>query len=272
MKIIFIKNFFFVRWFNKTMFEAFNNHDRILLLAHVPFGIDELVLTKFYNNEYQDKLLSIINQYSKNIIMCFSAHRHQDTFGVYSTSQTTMGILAHPSITPRDFYSEPSIRYYSYNRKSLILNDYEQYILNLIKTERTKIDEWILSYRFSSWYHQTEGLTSEHLLQLVYLIGNNTFYLKRFLLPHYYRKTLILTKEKIIQTLCSLLLFNFDEFMNCTKTLPNKQFEYKTIIMNYSLESNVLRNEQFNEDRYFYPYMTIVLMTLCIVFYWNFKN
>ncbi|CAF4253027.1 unnamed protein product [Rotaria socialis] len=46
------------------------------------------------------------------------------------------------------FVLEPSICYYSYNRKSFALIDYEQYALNLIKTEQTQIDRWSLSYQF----------------------------------------------------------------------------------------------------------------------------
>jgi hypothetical protein len=156
-----------------------------------------------------------------------------------------MGILAHPSISPLDFLTDPSIRHYSYNRKSLILNDYEQYILNLVTTEQTQRDEWLLSYRFSSWYHQPKELTPKNLLKLIHLIKTNSFYLKRFILTQHYRENILLTSEKIIQKLCALTLFNFDELTLCTKLLNNEQFKYKSMMINYSSELNVLINEQF---------------------------
>jgi hypothetical protein len=249
------------------MSEAYNLNDRILLLLHVPFGIDEMVLIKFYNNEYEQKILFVINKYSNNIIMCFTGHRHQDAFRIYSSLNTTMGILGHPSITPLDFLTEPSIRYYSYNRKTLILNDYEQYTLNLIKTEQTQIDEWLLSYRFSSWYYQPKELTSKNLLKLVHLIRNNPFFLKRFLLTQHYRENLLLTSHKIIQTLCSLTFFNFDEFILCTKLLRNKQFKYKSMMMNYSLELNVLINEQLIQYKIIYRYIAIIFFIILWIIY-----
>jgi hypothetical protein len=67
-----------------------------------------------------------------------------------------MGILGHSSIGSFGFLTNPSIRYYSYNRKSLILNDYKQYIFNLIKIEQTQINEWLLSYRISFMISSTK--------------------------------------------------------------------------------------------------------------------
>jgi hypothetical protein len=252
------------------MSEATNLNDRILLLIHVPFGIDEMVFKNFYTTEYEHKLLFIINKYSSNIIMCFTGHRHQDTFRIYSSLDAKMGILSHPSISPLDFLAEPSIRYYSYNRKSLILNDYEQYILNLIKTEQTQHDEWLLSYRFSSWYDQPKELTSNNLLNLIHLIKTNSFYRKRFLLTQHYRENILLTTHKIIQKLCALTMFNFDELLQCTKLLRNKQFEYKNMMINYSLESNVLINEQFIQYKILYPYMAIILTVILFLVYKKF--
>ena len=226
------------------MSDAYHLNDRILLLIHLPFGIDEIWLMKFYNNVYEQQLLTIIDKYSRNIIMCLTGHRHQDTFRLYSSSTTVMGILGNPSISPLDFLAEPSIRYYSYDRKSLVLYDYDQYILNLIETERTQIDRWILSYRFSSWFNQPLELTSTNLAKLVQQVRNDSFYLKKFLLTQHYRTNLTLTSLQIIQTLCALTRFNFDEFHRCTNSFKNQHHNYPPMAMNYSLESNVLINEQ----------------------------
>jgi hypothetical protein len=246
------------------MSEAYYLNDRILILTHVPFGIDDMLLTKFFRIEYEQQLLEIIDKYSKNIIMCLTGHRHQDSFRIYSSLNTTMGILGHSSISPLHYYTDPSIRYYSYNKKSLILNDYEQYILNLIQTEQTQIDQWILSYRFSSWYHQSNELTSINLRKLIHQIRNNPFYLKRFLLTQHYRENLTLTTDQIIQTLCALTLFDFDQLILCIKLLKNQQDKYPYMIMNYSLESNVLINEQLIQYEIEYQYGIIPL----VIFLW----
>ncbi|CAF4040933.1 unnamed protein product [Rotaria sp. Silwood2] len=241
-----------IMWFNKTMFDAHNLNDRVLLLAHVPFGINENLLYKFYHIKYEQRLLSIINKYSSNIIMCLSAHRHQDLFRVYSSLNTTMGIIGHPSISPIGYLSQPSIRKYSYDRKSLILTDYEQYSFNVHEAERTQKDVWTFSYRFSSWYHQSKELTSKNLFQLIYLIRAKPFYLKRFLLTKHYTENIILTNHRIVQTLCALTLFNFDEFLSCTRKLEKKGVQYDNIAFNNSLENNSHVNEQLIEYRIIY--------------------
>jgi len=256
------------RWFNKTMSDAYNLNDRILLLAHVPFGINENLLYRFYDIKYEQKLLSIITKYSSNIIMCLSGHRHQDTFRVYSSLNTTMGILGHPPISPISYLSQPSIRKYLYNRKSLLLSDYEQYSLNLIEAERTQKDQWIFSYRFSSWYHQTKELTSKKLFHLVYLIRKKSFYLKRFLLTKHYSDKSILTNHKIIQTLCALTLFHFDEFILCTRLLENKNIQYDYLNINKSLEINAFINEQLIEYRIIYKRVAISLFIIIIIILW----
>jgi len=181
-----------------------------------------------------------------------------------------MGILGHSSISPLDFQTDPSIRYYSYNRKSLILNDYEQYTLNLMKTGQTQRDEWLLSYRFSSWYHQTNELTSKTLLKIVYLIKTNSFYRKRFILTQHYRQKILLTSEKIIQKLCALTLFDFHEFNLCTKFLTKKQYEYKSMMINYPQEFDVLVNEEVNPYKILSPYMAIILVVILLIIYKKF--
>ncbi|CAF4362627.1 unnamed protein product [Rotaria socialis] len=211
-----------IQWFNKTLLDAHDSHDRVLLLTHVPFGVNENLLYKFYDLKYEQKLLSIIDKYSSSIIMCLSGHRHQDIFRVYSSSNTTMGIIGHPSISPVGYLSQPSIRKYSYNRQTHTLKDYEQYSLNVNEAERTQKDRWALSYRFSSWYHQSKEITSTSLLRLIYLIRTNPMYSRRFLLTKHQTDRTTLKKHRIIQTLCALTLFNFDEFILCTRILEKK--------------------------------------------------
>lgn len=233
------------------MSDAFHQNDRVLLLTHLPFGIDEILITRFYVLFFEQKLFSIIEKYSQNIIMCLTGHRHVDTFRVYSNRNTIMGIISHPSISPLDFFSDPSIRHYTYDRKSLILIDYDQYILNLIEAERTQIDQWTLAYRFSSWYHQTDVLTSENLRKLIDLIYNDFYYLKRFLITEHYRERLILTPQKIRQTLCSLIFYHFDEFIYCTKYLQANHWLTQSMTVNYSFEINGIINEQLNQTNIF---------------------
>ena len=249
------------------MFDASYRNDRILLLIHLPFGIEEMLLIPFYHLFFEQKLFSIIEKYSQNIIMCLAGHRHQDTFRVYSTSTTTMGILTHPSISPLDFFTDPSIRHYTYDRKSLTLIDYDQYILNLIEAERTQTDEWTLAYRFSSWYHQTDFLTSKSLLKLIDLIHRDFYYLKRFLLTEHYRERFIITAQKIRQTLCSLKLYHYDEFFYCTRYLQVNHWYETSLIMNYSFEINGIISEQLDQTNNFRRNLFMISFLLIMIWF-----
>ena len=251
------------------MFEAQNLNDRVILLAHVPFGINENLLYRFYRIQYEQKLLAIIKKYSSTIIICLSGHRHEDIFRVYTSSNTTIGILNHPSISPIGYLSKPSIRKYTYNRKSLLLNDYEQYTLDITEAERTQKDQWTLSYHFSSWYHQSKELTSESLHQLAYLIRTNSFYLKRFLVLKHSAESIVLTNHRIMQTLCALTLFNFDDFILCVRMLETQQIKYDRMVFNHSLERNVHLNEQLTEYRIIYKLIAIGLVISLSMIFWR---
>ncbi|UJR35397.1 hypothetical protein I4U23_028154 [Adineta vaga] len=263
-----------IEWFNRTMSDAYKLKDRVLLLTHLPFGMNEDLLYRFYDLNYEQKLLSIINQYSSIIIMCLTGHRHYDMFRVYSSGNITMGILNHPAISPVGHLTQPSIRKYSYNRQKLVLTDYEQYNLNILQVERTQNDVWSLSYRFSSWYRQKKEITSDSLFHLVHLIRENSFYLKRFLFNKHYSEKHFITNHKILHTLCALTLFNFDQLILCTRILKNKNLLYDNIIQNTSLEINVHMNEQMREYRNLYQRIIIllfafflILLTICYQIY-----
>lgn len=247
------------------MAEASKLKDRVLLLMHTPFGINENYLYNFYILKYEQALLSIINQYSSIILVCLSGHRHEDSFRVYSSSEATLGILSHPSISPIGYLSLPSIRRYRYNRVSIQLTDYDQYTLNLLESERTGRESWSLSYTFTSWYYQSREITSNSLRQLTYRVRTESSYLKRFLLAKYYSVNTTLTRHKIIQVVCAMTLFNFDEFILCTRLLEKKHLElYSEMIMNYLTQLNPHSAEQSNEYRHVYRRIAVFLFVVSI--------
>ena len=249
---------------NRTLATASKNNERILLLTHTPFGINEVWLYRFYELHYEQKLLSILEKYSDRILMCLTGHRHQDTFRVYSSSNRTIGILGHPAITPISRLSHPSIRRYVYRRTSLVLIDYDQYSLNLAEAEHRDLDQWRFAYRFSSWYHQGHELTSATLLELVHLIRRNSFYLRRFLITRHHAEQPKLTNHSIIQMLCALTLFHFDEFLFCTRFFEKKNLHYRNFIWTNSSDINVFLDEQMTEKRSLSRAILLVVIFLLI--------
>jgi hypothetical protein len=249
------------------MFNAYRRHERVLLVAHTPFGINDNLLYKFYEIIYEQKLLAIIEQYASSIVMCFSGHRHQDTIRLYPSVNSPMGIIGHPSISPISALSQPSIRRYLYDRHSIVLIDYDQYALNLIESERTDHDRWSLAYRFSSWYRQTNDLTSDNLYRLIYLIRTQSFYRRRFLLARHHAETVVLTDHQIIQELCGLTLFDFDRFLLCTQTLERKNRQLKTIrtiTMNNSWHTHIHEREQSMEYTTIYRWVAFVIVLIVV--------
>ena len=259
------------RWFNQTISNASKNNERILLLAHTPFGMNEELLYRFYEIEYEQKLLKIIEKYSHCILMCLSGHRHRDSFTIYSSSNRTMGILGHPSITPIGRLTHPSIRRYSYHRKALVLIDYDQYSLDLDEVERTERDQWKFSYRFSSWYHLSKDLTGETLLELVDLIRRNSFHLKRFFLIRHQADQPQLTNHSIIRTLCALTLIHFDELLFCTRFFEKNHLHFSNFTLKNSVQTNVFLHEQSLEktrlSRHIITVLSIVILIICCTLY-----
>ena len=254
------------RWFEQTMADAFHRNDRVLLLSHTPFGINENLHYRLFSIEHERKLLSVIDRYSSQIIMCLTGHLHQDMIRLYLTEKSTLGILSHPAISPISWLTNPSIRRYSYSRTSFDLIDYDQYALNLMETKQSNEARWKFTYRFSSWYQQSQSLSSDTLLRLVYLIRTDPFYLRRFLLLKHSAQTTTLTNQKILHTLCALTMFNFDEMILCTRTLQREKFFSSNVTtMNNSLEFDVHRKEQLWQYRRMYRRIAPILFSLLLV-------
>lgn len=248
------------------MMDATARKDRVLLLVHTPFGINENLLYKFLVLEYEQKLLSIISHHSSTIILCLSAHRHQDAFSFYSNKNGPMAIISQPAISPIGLLSRPSIRKFSYDRNSLDILDYDQYSLSLDEAHQTQNDLWRFAYRFSTWYYQSKGLTRDSLRYLIYLIRTQRSYLKRYLIAKYYPRQQILKKNQIIQALCALTKFDFDEFLICSKRLNEQNLEvHRDINLNYSRITNPHVQEQSTEYKRTYRFVAISLVVFLIV-------
>lgn len=213
-----------------------------------------------------------MNKYSERILMCLTAHRHQDTFRVYSSMNRTIGMLGHPSITPIVRLAHPSIRRYAYHRKSHVLIDYDQYSLNIARAEREDFDQWKFAYRFSTWYHQSQQLTSQTLLELVHLIRRNSFYLRRFLITRHHADQPNLTNHTIIQALCALTLFHFDEFLFCTRFFEKKNVYYRNFTWTNMSEINIFHHEQMMEtgnlsrDVMIIVVVIVLMISICCIF------
>ncbi|NJL18699.1 MAG: hypothetical protein HC938_17655 [Nitrospira sp.] len=182
-----------------------------------------------------------------------------------------MGILGHPSITPIGRLTHPSIRRYSYDRKALVLIDYDQYALDVDEAERTQYDRWNFAYRFSSWYHLSEDLTGETLLKLVGLIRRNSFHLKRFFLLRHQADQAQLTTHGIIRTLCALTLVHFDELLSCTRFSEKNDVFLPNLTLTNSRQTNVFLHEQSLErtrfSRHIITVLSIVFMIVVFTLY-----
>ncbi|CAF1489134.1 unnamed protein product, partial [Didymodactylos carnosus] len=232
-------------WFNKTIADADRNNEKVLLLLHVPPGINEDLLYRFLDLHYEQLLLSIIENYSHRIILCLAGHRHQDMFRVYKNKFV---ILGQPSLSPINSLTHPSIRHFSYDRYQLTINDYSQYALNLDNAFKSNIAHWQLMYTFSSWFNTKASSISINVLsKLVKLIKNDDeYYVKKFLLAKYHARQINASSHFLSVQICALTHLSFDEFLICIhKRKQNSKINYQ-ISFSYSRDKNVY--QEFDKE------------------------
>lgn len=135
-------------WLEKTLKEAEEKHESVLILGHIPPG-DET----FYVS-YCLYYIDLLERYQHIVVGQLFGHTHSDQFKVYTRKNgDAVGVaLLAPSVTPYNGRN-PSFRLFSY-KKALIeppvsakLLNYCNYLLNLTSANKAKnSSEWILGY------------------------------------------------------------------------------------------------------------------------------
>lgn len=142
-----------IEWLNETLYQAEQDKEVVWLIGHIYPGAGEAL--PFFDKEY----VEIYNRYQKTIMYQFWGHSHRDEFFLLQKTDdatwnpTGMGWIPG-SIMP-DFH-QPTVRIYYYNRSSLEILDYDQYLVNLDELNKQP-DLPIDKVEFTHYYSAKES-------------------------------------------------------------------------------------------------------------------
>lgn len=134
-----------IAWFNGQLNEARNLKEHVLIVMHVPPGIDgyetfsdtknnpthKLVYIWNYLN-YQDTFLNLIHDYQANIIGILASHTHMDGIRLLENRKEdsiTCLLISVPGIAP-GHGNNPAIKLIEYNPKTFALQNFITYYMN----------------------------------------------------------------------------------------------------------------------------------------------
>ncbi|VDP77685.1 unnamed protein product [Echinostoma caproni] len=157
-------------WMEKSLKWARENKAKVLLITHIPPGAQETNpnARPLYLDQYNDRIIEYIRDYSDVITAVLSGYGHTDTFRVIldKSYHPITTVLMSPSMDPRHISGtgsfNPRIRQYKYSRSTGRILDYRQFYLNLTQ----KHPQWELEYVARDEY-KLQDLSPQSLADLL---------------------------------------------------------------------------------------------------------
>jgi len=142
-------------WLKSQLNYAEKAKQKVLLVTHVPVGIDSFKTAKgsrgnivsFWLPNYTKEFLKLIKQYQPVVSGMVSGHIHMDIFQVLKSGPNPVFNTSVPSISPV-FGNNPGFKVYNYAPGSLMLQDYTTFYLD----EGRSRPKWKLEYSFNNAY------------------------------------------------------------------------------------------------------------------------
>lgn len=143
-------------WLNRQLADAKQNHQKVLIMMHIPIGIDIYItsylrllrLKELWQRSYIERFEATLKRYPNQIMSILAAHLHLDWFEVlkFPGIKEEIPIIGVPSISPI-FGNNPGFKIYSYFTQTLELENFVTYYYAL-KRSRT----WSRQYDFNHTY------------------------------------------------------------------------------------------------------------------------
>jgi sphingomyelin phosphodiesterase acid-like 3 len=189
-------------WLEQQLAAARSQHLQVLLVMHIPPGIDAFASLKqqpykiieMWQPEYTQRFNMDIADYAENIIGMLTAHTHADSFQLLTNRHgIKIPVSSTPSITPING-NNPGFKVFHYDATTLTLRDYQTFYAKL------SILQWQKEYDFNEIYQPgchnctlTDGMelltvTGElaNTYQLYYDMQSNTDPIHNSYNPYYW--------------------------------------------------------------------------------------
>lgn len=139
-----------LKWLSSALKEAKNAHKHVIMLQHIPYGLDTYTSTRQQNSimlmddKLQQQYLALLKQYKNTITTIYAGHFHMDYFELLeNTDIPVVSSVAFNSL----FANNPGFKLLDVDKNG-DLYDYQAFISNI---ESGNID-WQLEYKLSQAY------------------------------------------------------------------------------------------------------------------------
>jgi sphingomyelin phosphodiesterase acid-like 3 len=146
-------------WLSSKLYRAKTLGNRVILVMHIPPGIDSYnsakagsnkPATEFWQNRYFTRFGELMQSYGEIVEVAFAGHTHMDDFRVLSTpSGAAVAFRITPAVSPI-FGNNPAFSICDYSLSTGGISDLATYFLDLAKGGDNP--EWAFEYRFSKAY------------------------------------------------------------------------------------------------------------------------
>jgi sphingomyelin phosphodiesterase acid-like 3 len=140
-------------WLSKSFNDAKEKNRRVLILTHIPIGIDAYTsikmkyVTPFWSaneSKIANKYVKILKDNSSNILGIMMGHTHNDTYSIID-KELNLFEISTSSVTP-SHYNNSSFKIYSIDKNEI--KDFSTYYLD--RSEANPM--WKLEYTFTKFY------------------------------------------------------------------------------------------------------------------------
>jgi sphingomyelin phosphodiesterase acid-like 3 len=162
-----------IQWLTWKLYEAKTLTHKIILVMHIPPGIDAYTSWRrgdceppiqFWQDRYSIQFLELMRKYGDIVQIAFAGHTHMDDFRVFGATGNASPVVFRmtPAISPI-FGNNPAFSVLNYDGHSGDISDIATYYLNLANSGNNP--QWALEYRFPSAYGYS-SLTAMNLVAL----------------------------------------------------------------------------------------------------------
>lgn len=145
-------------WLNDTLATAKANNEKVMIIGHIPPGVDDAKVDSF------TLVHRILDTYADILVGTFFGHTHDDSIEIMrdfatGTVPRAMAFIT-PSITPYTNLN-PSWRQFTYDRDTFSLLDFTQYRTDLARANLEGKVTWVPAYSAKSAYNLNSLAASE---------------------------------------------------------------------------------------------------------------
>lgn len=210
-----------LNWLHLQLLQAKKDNQQILLVFHIPLGIDVYATLKeklskiipFWHAEFSHKFEQELTEFSSVITGILPAHIHMDAFQLVATDSTIANIPVSftPAISPI-YGNNPAFKIYQYDSESFELKNFETYYYPL----SLRPDKWQKEYSFNQVYQpHCDYCNLEHGMTLLKKDNQLAYQYKKYYVVDSPKRSILDSWDPYYW--CSIKLTNVGGYEACLK-------------------------------------------------------